>query len=102
MMALHISVPDNHLTLVAILKLLEMIGLVHLYPRLLDHDRSPLGHEPDCRLGWSYEYEKNLCMHATVCLLHAGQPKRAGDVAKSGEFIGEFSWVKYDPIAIEG
>ena len=40
-------------------------------------------------------------MHATVCLLCAGQPRRAGDVAKSGEFIGESSWVAYDPITIK-
>ena len=33
---------------------------------------------------------QNRCMHAAVCLLHAGQPKRAGDAAKSGEFPGDF------------
>ena len=41
-------------------------------------------------------------MHAAVCLLHAGQLNRAGDVAKSGEFLGEFSWVVYDPMGVRG
>ena len=31
-------------------------------------------------------------MHATVCLLRAGQPRRPGDAAKSGHFEGQFSW----------
>ena len=41
-------------------------------------------------------------MHAAVCLLHAGQLNRAGDVAKSGEFLGEFSWVEFDPVGVRG
>ena len=41
-------------------------------------------------------------MHATVCLLHAGRPTRAGDVAKSGQFIGQLSWVTGDPIGLKG
>ena len=41
-------------------------------------------------------------MYATVCLLRAGQPKCAGDAAKSWEFLGEFSWVEYDPKGIKG
>jgi hypothetical protein len=41
-------------------------------------------------------------MHAAVCLLHAGQPKHAVDEAKSGEFLGEFSWVVYDPMVVRG
>ena len=45
---------------------------------------------------------KNRCMHAAVCLLRAGQPKRAGDVEKSGEFLGEFSWVEFDPVGVRG
>ena len=35
-------------------------------------------------------------------LLHAGQLKRAGDAAKSGEFLGEFSWVEFDPMGVRG
>ena len=41
-------------------------------------------------------------MHAAVCLLHAGQLKHAGDVAKSGEFLGELSWVEFDPMGVRG
>ena len=40
-------------------------------------------------------------MHATVSLLRAGQPRRAGNAAKSGQFIGQFLWVKYDPVGIK-
>ena len=41
-------------------------------------------------------------MHATVCLLRAGQPKSAGVAAKSVQFIGQFSWVTSDPIGQKG
>ena len=41
-------------------------------------------------------------MHAAVCLLHAGQLKRAGDAAKSGDILGEFSWVEFDPMGVRG
>ena len=41
-------------------------------------------------------------MHATVCVLCAGQPRLTGDEAKSGQFIGQFLWVKYDPMGIKG
>ena len=41
-------------------------------------------------------------MLATVCLLRAGQPRRAGDAAKSGQFVGQFSWDKYDPTVVKG
>ena len=41
-------------------------------------------------------------MQATVCLLRAGQPKRTGDAAKSGEFIGQFLWVEFDPMGVRG
>ena len=42
----------NPLRPTAIQKLLEMIGRVCLYPRLLIANCSRLGHKPDCRLGW--------------------------------------------------
>ena len=45
---------------------------------------------------------ENRCMHARVCLLRAGQPRRAGDAVKSGQFIGQFSWDKYDPTVVKG
>ena len=41
-------------------------------------------------------------MHAAVCLLRAGQQRSAGDAAKLGQFVGEFSWVTSDPIGVEG
>ena len=41
-------------------------------------------------------------MHATVCLLQAGQPKRDSNTAKSGELLGEFSWVELDPMGVRG
>ena len=41
-------------------------------------------------------------MHATVCLLRAGQPRRAGDAAKSGQFEGQFSWDEFVPTDIKG
>ena len=41
-------------------------------------------------------------MHAAVCLLRAGQPRSAGDAAKLGQFIGQFSWVTSDPIGLKG
>ena len=40
-------------------------------------------------------------MQATVCLLRAGQPKSAGDAAKSGQFVGQLSWVTGDPIGLK-
>ena len=41
-------------------------------------------------------------MHATVCLLRAGQPRRASKAAKSGQFIGQFTWVTGDPMGVKG
>ena len=40
---------------------------------------------------------ENRYMHATVCLLCAGQPRRAGYAAKSVQFKGQFSCDKYVP-----
>ena len=41
-------------------------------------------------------------MHATVCLLHAGQPRRAGAVSKSGQFIGQLWGVEFVPKDVKG
>ena len=41
-------------------------------------------------------------MHGTVCRLRAGQPRRAGAAAESGQFVGQFSWVTGDPIVVKG
>ena len=41
-------------------------------------------------------------MHATVCLLCAGQPRRTGDAAKPGQFIGQFSRDRYVPTVVKG
>ena len=35
-------------------------------------------------------------------MLHAGQPKHASDAAKSEEFLGEFSWVEFNPMGVKG
>ena len=45
---------------------------------------------------------ENRCMRATVCLLRAGRPTHASDAAKSGQFIGQLSWVTGDPIGLKG
>ena len=37
-----------------------------------------------------------------MCLLRAGQRRRAGDAAKSGQFRGQFSWVTGDPMGVKG
>ena len=37
-----------------------------------------------------------------VCLLRTGQLRRAGDAAKLGQFIGQFSWVTDDPKGVKG
>ena len=82
----------------AIRKLLEIIGRVRLYPpcsfeTALDSDinqtTGSCGHLSMCQ---------NRCMHAAVCLLRAGQPRSAGDAAKLGQFIGQFSWITGDLI----
>ena len=41
-------------------------------------------------------------MRATVCLLRAGQPTRASNATKSGQFIGQLSWATDDPIGFKG
>ena len=41
-------------------------------------------------------------MQAAVCLLHEGQLNRAGDVAKLGEFLGEFSWEELFTMDVRG
>ena len=42
-------------------------------------------------------------MHATVCLLRAGQPRRVGNLAKSGQIIGQFLLITGgDPIGVKG
>ena len=92
----------NPLRPTVIQKLLGIIGRVRLCPSCsfataLDSDinqtTGSVGH-----LGmW-----ENWCMHAAVCLLRAGQPRSAGDAAKLGQFIGQFSWVTGNPIGVKG
>ena len=70
---------------------------------VLVRDRSRLGHKPDYRHEWSPEYvRKSMYAYAAVCLLRAGQPRSAGDAAKLGQFVGQFSWVTGDPIVLKG
>ena len=92
----------NPLTTTAIQKLLEMIGRVRLCPSYsfataLDSDINQTAGSGGYLSMW-----ENRCMHGTVCLLRAGQPRRAGAAAKSGQFVGQFSWVTGDPIVVKG
>ena len=92
----------NPLTTTAIQKLLEMIGRVRLCPSYsfataLDSDINQTAGSGGYLSMW-----ENRCMHGTVCLLRAGQPRRAGAAAKSGQFVGQFSWVTGDPIVDKG
>ena len=92
----------NPLTTIAISKLLEMIGrsvyiLVYSIATALHSDINQTSGS-----GGRLSIGENRCMHAAVCLLHAGQPRRAGDVAKSGQFIDQFSWDRYVPMVVKG
>ena len=92
----------NPLTTAAVSKPLELIGsptyvLACQEPTAPDSDINQTAGSSGRPNMW-----KNRCMHAAVCLLHAGQLNRAGDVAKSGEFLGEFFWVVYDPMVVRG
>ena len=57
---------------------------------------------PTAGLGGHPSMRENRCMHTTVCLLRTGQPRRAGNVAKLGQFIGQFSCVEYDTPVLKG
>ena len=86
----------------AIQKLLEIIDRVRLYPpcsfaTALDSDINQTTGSGGHLSMW-----ENRCMHAAVCLLRAGQPRSAGDAAKLGQFVGQFSWVTGDPIGLKG
>ena len=88
----------NPLTPVAISKLLELIGrsayILACSPATApDSDINQTAGSSGHLSMW-----ENQCMHATVCLLRAGQPRSAGDAAKSGQFIGQFSWVTDSPV----
>ena len=92
----------NPLTPTVIQKLLEIIGRVRLCPSCsfataLDSDINQTTGSGGHLSMW-----ENRCMHAAVCLLRAGQPRSAGDAAKLGQFIGQFSWVTGDPIGVKG
>ena len=41
-------------------------------------------------------------MHATLCLLRAGQPNSPSVRAEPVQFIGQFSWITGDPIGRKG
>ena len=92
----------NPLTPTAVSKPLEVIGsptyvLACQEPNAPDSDINQTAGSPGRLSMW-----KNRCMHAAVCLLRAGQPKRAGNAAESGEFLGEFFWVEFDPMGVRG
>ena len=93
---------DNPFTPAAVSKPLEMIGsptyvLACQEPTASDSDINETAGSPGHLSMW-----KNRCLHAAVCLLRAGQPKRAGDAAKLGEFLGELFWVEFDPMGERG
>ena len=92
----------NPLRPTAIQKLLEIIGRVRLYPSCsfataLDSDMNQTTGS-----GGHLNMWENQCMHAAVCLLRAGQPRSAGNAAKLGQFIGQFSWVTGNSIGLKG
>ena len=92
----------NPLRLVAISKQLEWIGrsayiLTWSIATALHSDINQTSGS-----GGHLNMWENRCMRATVCLLHAGRPTRAGNAAKSGQFIGQLSWVTGDPISLKG
>ena len=92
----------NPLTTAAISELLEMIGKSSYF---LVSARSTALHSGIIQTAGTHDalsMWENRCMHATACLLRAGQPKRDAGVTKSGEFPGEFSWVVYDPMVVRG
>ena len=94
----------NPLTTAAVSKPLELIGsptyvLACQEPTAPDSDINQTAGSPGRPSMW-----KNRCMHAAVCLLHAGQLDRAGDVAKSGNswvnslgsYTTQWSWEGYN------
>jgi hypothetical protein len=92
----------NPLRPTAIQKLLEIIGRVRLYSSCsfataLDSDINQTTSSGGHLSMW-----ENRRMHAAVCLLRAGQPRSAGDAAKLGQFIGQFSWVTGDQPVSKG
>ena len=92
----------NPLTPVAISKQLEMIGrsdyiLACSIATALHSDINQTAGSGGHLSMW-----ENRCTHATVCLLRTGQPRRAGDVVKSGQFTGQFTWVTGDSMVVKG
>ena len=69
----------NPLRLTVIQKLLEMIGRVRLYLRLLVVTVLDSDINQTTGTGDHPSMQENRCMHAAVCLLHAGQPKSNGN-----------------------
>ena len=88
----------NPLVVVAISELLEMIGRSSY---ALVPARSTALHSgitQTAGTGGVASIWENRCMHAQVCLLRAGQLKRAGDAAESGRF----SCCENAPVTING
>ena len=74
---------------------LTTVAISQLHPWQLDRDRYPLRHKPNCRLGWSSEYVRKsmrACHNVSAVCRAAGQPRRTGDEAKSGQFVDQFLW----------
>ena len=92
----------NPLRLVAISKLLELIGRSAYILACSPATAPDSDINQTAGSGGHLSMWENRCMYAKVCLLHAGQPRRAGNAAKSGQFIGQFSWVTSGPIGVKG
>ena len=92
----------NPLRPTAIPKLLEIIGRVRLYPSCSFATALNSDINQTTGSGGHLSMWENRCMHAAVCLLRAGQPRSAGDAAKLGQFVGQFSWVTGDPTGLKG
>ena len=90
----------NPLTMVAISKLLEMIDRSTCILACSIKSALKSYINQNAGSGGHLSMFNNRRMHTTVCLLHAEQPKH--NTAKSGEFIGELSWVVHDPITVKG
>ena len=92
----------NPLRPTAIQKLLEMIGRVRLCSSYSFAIALDLNINQTAARVVIWVCEKiDVCMPQCVCCV-AGQPRRAGAAAKSGQFVGQFSWVTGDPTGLKG
>ena len=77
----------NPLTPIAISKPLEMIGKSTYILACPIATATDSDIDQTAGSGGHLSMSKSQCVHATVCLLCAGQPKCTGDAVTSGEFL---------------